>query len=250
MSAILEVQNLCKSFEDTQVLSDINLTVDEGEFLAIMGPSGSGKSTLLYAISGMDRPTSGSVMLCGKDISRLDDESMSEVRIKQMGFVFQQSYLLKNLSIRDNIVLPGFKAGIVSREQVDRNADALMEKTGIAGVAHHDIKKVSGGQLQRASICRALINKPDILFADEPTGALNSSATKEVMDIINSVNAEGKAVIIVTHDARVASRADRIIFLMDGNVHDQLELGKYCGDGNENTSRERRLSEWLDKQGF
>jgi putative ABC transport system ATP-binding protein len=250
MKTILEVNHLCKSYEDSQVLNDINLKVDEGEFLAIMGQSGSGKSTLLYAISGMDRPSSGNVMLGGKDISRLDDEKMSEIRLKQMGFIFQHSYLLKNLSIRDNIVLPGFKADILSREQVNQNADALMVKTGIASVADHDIKKVSGGQLQRAAICRALINKPDILFGDEPTGALNSSTTKEVMDIINNVNADGTTVIIVTHSAKVAARADRVIFIMDGNIHDELRLGKYDGAEEEKSSREKSLSEWLEKQGF
>lgn len=250
MKAILNVQNLCKSFEDTQVLNDINLKVDEGEFIAIMGQSGSGKSTLLYSISGMDRPTSGKVLFCDKDISKLEDEKMSEVRLKQMGFIFQHSYLLKNLSIRDNIVLPGFKASTLSREQVNQNADALMVKTGIASVADHDIKKVSGGQLQRAAICRALINQPGILFGDEPTGALNSSATREVMDIINSVNTEGTTVIIVTHDAKVAARASRVIFLMDGNIHDELTLGKYEGDEDKKSSREKRLSDWLEKQGF
>lgn len=250
MKTILEVKNLCKSFEYAQVLNDINFTVEEGEFIAIMGQSGSGKSTLLYSISGMDRPTSGSVLFCGKDISRLDDEKMSELRLKQMGFIFQHSYLLKNLSIRDNIVLPGFKSGTLSREEVNQNADALMEKTGIAGVADHDIKKVSGGQLQRAAICRALINQPDILFGDEPTGALNSSTTREVMDIINSANKEGTTVIIVTHDAKVAERASRVIFLIDGNIHDELKLGKYDGDKEKKIFREKRLSEWLDKQGF
>ena len=250
MKTILEVKNLYKSFEDTQVLNNINFKVDEGEFIAIMGQSGSGKSTLLYSISGMDRPTSGNVLFCGKDISKLDDDKMSEVRLKQMGFIFQHSYLLKNLSIRDNIVLPGFKAGTLSREQVNQNADALMVKTGIDGVAEHDIKKVSGGQLQRAAICRALINQPDILFGDEPSGALNSSTTREVMDIINAVNTEGTTVIIVTHDAKVAARAGRVIFLMDGNIHDELTLGKYEGDKKTKSSREKRLSEWLEKQGF
>ncbi|HBT17983.1 MAG TPA: ABC transporter ATP-binding protein, partial [Firmicutes bacterium] len=201
-------------------------------------------------ISGMDRPTSGNVLYFGKDISKLDDKKMSEIRLKHMGFIFQHSYLLKNLSIRDNIVLPGFKAGTLSREQVNQNANALMIKTGIDSVADHDIKKVSVGQLQRAAICRALINKPDVLFGDEPTGALNSSTTREVMDVINTVNAEGTTVIIVTHDAKVAARASRVIYLMDGNIHDELTLGKYEGAEKTKSSREKRLSEWLEKQGF
>lgn len=246
MKTILEVQNLCKSFEDTQVLDQIDLTVREGDFLAIMGQSGSGKSTLLYSISGMDRPTSGRVAFCGNDISGLSDEEMSELRLNRMGFIFQQPFLLKNLSVRDNIVLPGFKANVLPRDQVNENADGLMEKTGITHVADHDIKKVSGGQLQRASICRALINQPDILFGDEPTGALNSSATREVMDIINRINGEGRTVILVTHDAKVAARADRVIFLADGRICDELVLGKYGGD----VSREKRLADWLENLGF
>jgi len=198
----------------------------------------------------MDRPTSGNVLFCGKDISKLDDEKMSEIRLKQMGFIFQHSYLLKNLSIRDNIVLPGFKAGILSREQVNQDTDALMAKTGISSIADHDIKKVSGGQLQRAAICRALINQPDILFGDEATGALNSSTSREVMDIINNANTEGTTVIIVTHDVKVAARADRVIFLMDGNIHDELTLGKYEVVEKNKSSREKKLHEWLEKQGF
>jgi len=250
VKAILEVKNVCKSFENTQVLHDITFKVEEGEFIAIMGQSGSGKSTLLYGISGMDRLTSGSVLFCGEDISRLDDRAMSEIRLNQMGFVFQHSYLLKNLSIRDNIVLPGFKAGIISRQQVNKNADSLMDRTGIYKVASNDIKKVSGGELQRAAICRALINEPDILFGDEPTGALNSSTTREVMDIINNVNADGTTVIIVTHDARAAARASRVIYLMDGNIHAELTLGKYEGDEKNKIYRENMLSDWLHEQGF
>ena len=250
MKTILDVRNLCKDFEDTKVLNNISFKADEGEFIAIMGQSGSGKSTLLYNISGMDRPTSGNVLFCGKDISKLEDEKMSVVRLNQMGFIFQHSYLLKNLSIRDNIVLPVFKSGKLSREQANQNADTLMAKTGIAGVADHDIKKVSGGQLQRAAICRALINQPDVLFGDEPTGALNSSISREVMDIINAVNREGTTVIIVTHDAKVAARADRVVFLIDGNIHEELALGKYEADEKKRSSREKRLSQWLEKQGF
>lgn len=250
MKTILKVENLTKSFENTKVLNNINFEVEEGEFIAIMGQSGSGKSTLLYSISGMDRPTSGDVLLLGKEISKLDDEKISEVRLAQMGFVFQHSYLLKNLSIRDNIVLPGFKLDKLSREEVNQNVDTLLAKTGIENVAGHDIKKVSGGQLQRAAICRALINQPDILFGDEPTGALNSSASREVLDIINAINAEGTTVIIVTHDVKVAARAGRVIFLLDGNIHDELMLEKHDEDKEKALSKEKRLYDWLEKQGF
>lgn len=247
---IFDVKNLTKSFGDTKVLEDINFKVEEGEFIAIMGQSGSGKSTLLYCISGMDRPTSGNVLFCGEEISNLEDENISQVRLNRMGFIFQHSHLLKNLSLRDNIVLPGFKSGKVTREQVNQKAEELMRKTGIWDVAHHDIKKVSGGQLQRAAICRALINHPDVLFGDEPTGALNSRATKEAMDIINSLNMEGTAVILVTHDAKVAARADRVIFLMDGNIHDELTLGKFKSNAEQASFREKKLFEWLEMKGF
>lgn len=250
MKTILEIRNLCKRYDNTHVLKDINFNVDKGDFIAVMGPSGSGKSTLLYCVSGMDKPTSGEVLLLGRDISKLPDHKMSEVRLKQMGFIFQHSYLLKNLSVRDNIVLPGFKAGMLSRDQINRKADMLMKKTGIANIAKHDIKKVSGGQLQRAAICRALINRPDILFGDEPTGALNSSTTKEVMDIINDINEEGTTVIIVTHDAKVALRAGRVIYLMDGKIRDELELGKYNDEESKKRAREKSLFRWLEKLGF
>lgn len=251
MNKILETKNLTKKFGTTNVLNNINFVVNEGEFVAIMGQSGSGKSTLLYNISGMDRLTSGKVYLKGKDISKLTDEEISEIRLKDMGFIFQNSYLLKNLSIFDNIVLPGFKANIHSREEVINSANLLMEKTNISHIAKHDIKKVSGGQLQRAAISRALINKPVILFGDEPTGSLNSSATKEVMDIINNINNDGTTVIIVTHDAKVAVRASRIIYLVDGNIHNELILGKYIEDETEEKiKRNKMLHDWLEKQGF
>ncbi len=243
MRTILDVENLSKSFDNIQILNKISFKVEEGAFIAIMGQSGSGKSTLLYNISGMDRPTSGKVLLNDRDISELPEEKISEVRLKEMGFIFQHSHLLKNLSIRDNIILPGFKSGLLSRDEINSRGELLMKKTGILNIAAHDIKKVSGGQLQRAAICRALV-----LFGDEPTGALNSSTSKEVMNIINSVNEEGTTVILVTHDAKVASRASRVIYLLDGNIHDELMLTKY--KDSEESAREKKLSAWLEKHGF
>jgi len=248
MKTILQARGLWKKFEETEILKGIDVTVKTGEFVAIMGRSGSGKSTLLYNISGMDRATKGEISFDGEDISNLDDEKMSNIRLKKMGFIFQQSHLLKTLSIRDNIVLPGFKAKSESREKVNAYAEELMKRTGIDRIANHDIKKVSGGQLQRAAICRALINHPDIIFGDEPTGALNSGASKEIMDIINEVNAEGTTVMLVTHDAKVAARADRVIFLSDGSISDEIILGKY--EEKSFSERENKMTEWLGKQGF
>lgn len=248
MKNILQAKGLCKEFDGVNILKGIDITVRLGEFVAIMGQSGSGKSTLLYNVSGMDRATKGEISFDGQDISSIDDEKMSNIRLRKMGFIFQQSHLLKTLSIRDNIVLPGFKAKCDSRENVNAYAEKLMKRTGIDRIASHDIKKVSGGQLQRAAICRALINHPDIIFADEPTGALNSGVTKEIMDIINEVNAEGTTVMLVTHDAKVAARADRVIFLTDGYITNEIVLGKY--EESNFSKREKKMIQWLVEQGF
>jgi putative ABC transport system ATP-binding protein len=196
----------------------------------------------------MDKLTKGEILFDGEDIAKLDDGKMSRIRLDKMGFIFQQSHLLKTLSIHDNIVLPGYKAMKDSREKVDEYAKNLMVRTGIDQIADHDIKKVSGGQLQRAAICRALINHPDIIFADEPTGALNSSSTKEIMDILNEINAEGTAIMMVTHDAKVAARAERVIFLSDGNISDEIVLGRY--QGKSLSERENCMTKWLGKLGF
>ncbi len=248
LKAILQATGLHKEFDSTKILKGVDLTIHEGEFVAVMGQSGSGKSTLLYNISGMDKLTEGSIIFDGKDRSTLNDDEISDIRLKQMGFIFQQSHLLKTLSIRDNIVLPGFKAKVTDRQALIAYADSLMKQTGIDHIADHDIKKVSGGQLQRGAICRALINRPKILFADEPTGALNSSTTKEIMDIITHINAQGTAIMLVTHDAQVASRADRVIFLSDGKVTDEVILSKF----DQKTADERvyTMTQWLNKQGF
>lgn len=248
MKAVLQSTALRKNFDGIEVLKGIDFSMDDDEFVAVMGQSGSGKSTLLYNLSGMDRPSSGAILFDGEDISLYDDERMSALRLDKMGFVFQQSFLLRTLSVRDNIILPGFKAHKSPREQVNAYASALMDRMGISSIADHDIKKVSGGQLQRAAICRALINRPLLLFGDEPTGALNSSMTQEILDILNEVNEASTAILLVTHDAKVAARAGRVVFLSDGRVVDELLLGKYRGEFR--TDREERTFKWLEKQGF
>lgn len=250
MKNLLEIRNLSKHYEDAVILEDISFDVAEGEFVAIMGRSGSGKSTLLYCISGMDQMSQGSVRFDGEDLATMGEAGISALRLKRMGFIFQNAYLLKKLSIRDNIVLPGFKAGVASRDAVNRRAEELMIKTGIDGIGDHDIRKVSGGQLQRAAICRALINGPVIVFGDEPTGALNSSATKEVMDILSDIHREGTTVVLVTHDARVASRADRIVFLSDGRILDELRLPARGKAQTEGAKREEILADWLERMAF
>jgi putative ABC transport system ATP-binding protein len=233
---------------ETRVIDGIDLAVGTGEFLVVMGASGSGKSTLLYNVSGMDRPTSGSVMLHGHDLTSLNDAEMSRIRLTSMGFVFQQAHFLRNLSIRDNILLPALKAAPRAKEAAIARVDALMERFGIAHVQRHGVTEVSGGQLQRASICRALACEPSILFADEPTGALNSSMTAEVMDALTDVHREGTTVVMVTHDPACAARADRVIYLRDGALVDSRELGTWSEE--RSAGREDELLAWLRELGF
>jgi putative ABC transport system ATP-binding protein len=248
----LESRELTKTYYSTdpptQVINGIDLTVRTGEFLVVMGASGSGKSTLLYSVSGMDRPTSGRVLLGGRDLTTLSDAEMSRVRLGSMGYVFQQAYFLNNLNIRDNILLPALKAAPRGKEAAIARVDALMERFGIAHVREHGITQVSGGQLQRASICRALACEPSILFADEPTGALNSSMSTEVMDALTDVHRDGTTVVMVTHDPACAVRADRVIYLRDGLLVASRELGTWRDE--QSTQREDDLLAWLRTMGF
>lgn len=251
MSILLEARNVYKEFgqeNKTVVLKGINLKVEEGEYVVIMGQSGSGKSTLLYNISGMDKMTSGNVFFDGENISALDDDKMSRLRLEKMGFIFQNAHLLKNMSLIDNVMLPAYKAKKYSKKEIMEKASSLMKSLYIDGVANHSINEGSGGQIQRTAICRALINEPKILFGDEPTGALNASTTKEVMDILNTINKKGTTIVLVTHDAKVAARADRIIYLQDGEIVSDLILGKY--ERQEEQNREEKTNQWLRTQGF
>lgn len=251
----LKVKDLCKTYivnkRQNNVLRNVNLEIKEGEMAAIMGPSGSGKSTLLYTISGMDSITAGEVDFFGKDISSLNAAEMSNLRLDEMGFIFQQMYMLKNLSIYDNIVLPAYqsKNGKRNRKEINEYAKELMHKLGISEIAEHDINEVSGGQLQRACICRSLINKPKMIFADEPTGALNQQNSKEVMKELNRINAEGTTIMLVTHDMKVAAKSDRVLYIEDGNIKGEYTLGKYTS-GEETKERERKLSNWLMEMGW
>ena len=246
--SILETKGLCKNYGGGNVLSNIDLQINIGEFVAIMGQSGCGKSTLLYCVSGMDHPSSGKICFDGVDMADLPGEQMQELRLKRMGFVFQKPSFLKNLSIIDNIVYPAFQLGEVTRSEIVKQALVLMEEMGISTVAEHDIYKVSGGQLQRAAICRAMINHPDILFGDELTGALNSSTTREVSGIIDNINKKGTTVLLVTHDANVAVHADKVIYLEDGRIMDTLNLGKY--DESNAGLRDAEMKNWLKKMKF
>ena len=249
---VLRARGVTKTFTvsdpPVQVLRGIDLEVPAGEFLVVMGASGSGKSTLLYALSGLDRPTEGTIELDGTDLTALGEKEMSDIRLHRMGFIFQHGYFLDSLTIRDNVLLPAIKAAPKQVGQAAARVDALLERFGIAHVAGHGITEVSGGQLQRASICRALAAGPRVLFADEPTGALNSSMSQDVMEAVADVHSDGTTIVMVTHDPGVAARADRVVYLRDGLVVDQYRYE--TGVASDLAERERLLHGWLTGHGF
>ena len=253
---ILEVKNLCKTYivnkRQNNVLKNVNFIVGEGEMVAVMGPSGSGKSTLLYAVSGMDGITAGEALFCGKNIASMGDRELADLRLDEMGFIFQQMYMLKNLTVLDNIILPAVqsKKNMESRRQTDERGRALMRRLGIDDVGNNDINEVSGGQLQRACICRSMINNPKMIFADEPTGALNRSSSDEVMNELLSLNRDGTTVMCVTHDPKVAAKCSRVLYLVDGGIVGEKEMGHFGGGDKELRDRERELNNWLMEQGW
>ena len=259
MTILLESKQLTKSYvlgsqnghpNEHRVLQDVNLQIEQGEFIAVMGPSGSGKSTLLYNVSGMDRMTSGSVVFNGHELATLSEQALSRLRLTDMGFVFQHIHLLKNLSIFDNVILPAYLARKYSRKMVNQRAAELMEKVGIAQLADNDITQASGGQLQRVGICRALINEPAIVFGDEPTGALDSKSAGEILELLDDINKSGTTILLVTHDAKVAARTERVLFMLDGRVVSEKQLGKYSEDPSDGKTREASLAGWLLEMGL
>ncbi|AVK85532.1 ABC transporter ATP-binding protein [Lysinibacillus sp. B2A1] len=231
MQKIIIGEKIVKSFrasnENHPVLKDVSVEINEGEFISIMGPSGSGKSTLLFALSGMDHIDSGKVTFNGSDLSAFSEKELADIRRTKMGFIFQQPTLLKNLNILDNIILPAMRDNRKNCEEIIKRARAVMTRVGIAELEKRDITQVSGGQLQRAGICRALMSNPAIIFGDEPTGALNSKSAQEIMNIISEINAEGTAIMLVTHDPKVAARTERILFMRDGMIVSEMRLEKY-----------------------
>lgn len=255
MKNALMVKDLCKTYivnkRQNNVLKNLNFTIQEGEMTAIMGPSGSGKSTLLYTVSGMDHPTSGEVFFNNKNIAALPETELSELRLDEMGFIFQQMYMLKNLSILDNIVLPAMqsKHNPLTRKEKIQAGQNLMRRLGIIDIADNDINEVSGGQLQRACICRSMINNPKMIFADEPTGALNRTASEEVMEELTRLNRNGTTIMLVTHDARVAAKCSRILFIVDGSIKGEYHLDKYSSPS-QFRDRERSLNNWLMEMGW
>lgn len=255
MSNILEVKNINKKVElckdnELHILKDVNLTIEKGEFVSVMGPSGSGKSTLLYNVSSMDRVTSGSVKFKDREMVGLKEEELAKIRLNNMGFIFQDINLLKNLSVIDNVMFPALVSKDADKSAVSQKANKLLKMTGIEKLADNNITQASGGQLQRAGICRALINDPDIIFGDEPTGALDSNSAAEIMSILAEINKNGTTVMLVTHDVKVAAKTERILYMIDGNIVEQKKMRKYDAQHDNIKEREESIMKWLVENGF
>lgn len=244
---ILSAKDLCKSFahngEQNHILSHVNLEIYEGDFTVIMGASGSGKSTLLYALSGMDCATAGQVLYQGNDIVKMKEKQLAKLRYTDFGFIFQQMHLVSNLSLLENILVPGYLNKEKTAIQVKEKAESLLEKMNIAHIQKHLPSQVSGGEQQRCAIARAVVHEPKLLFADEPTGALNRKNTMEVLQLLTELNANGQSILMVTHDTRAALHATRLLYLEDGNIIGELKLPPY--EAEQERSRENQVNAWL-----
>jgi putative ABC transport system ATP-binding protein len=223
--AIIKLEEIKKDYymgsQAITVLKGITLDIFKNEYVALMGPSGSGKSTLMNILGCLDSPTGGKYILNGKDVSKMPDDDLAEVRNSEIGFVFQQFNLLPRLSAAENVALPLIYAGISKKERIERALEAL-DKVGLADRSHHKSNELSGGQIQRVAIARALVNNPAILLADEPTGNLDSKTSVEVMEIFGKIRAAGNTVILVTHEEDIAAYAHRVVRLRDGMVETDI----------------------------
>ena len=225
------------------ILSHVELALYEGEFAVIMGASGSGKSTLLYALSGMDRATAGEVLYDGRDLVKMKEKDLAELRHTDFGFIFQQMHLVSNLTIFENVAVPGYLDKSKSVNEVKSRTDELLEKMSVSHIRTHLPTQVSGGEQQRCAVARAVIHSPKVLFADEPTGALNRKNTTDVLDLLTQLNREGQSVLMVTHDMRAAIRGNRILYLEDGKIIGELTLPDY--KAGEEKARETQVNAWL-----
>lgn len=255
MNNIIKAININKKVEvdkghELHILEDVTLEIKKGEYVSVMGPSGSGKSTLLYNLSGMDRPSSGSVTFQGNEFSSLREADLAKFRLKNMGFIFQDIHLLKNLSVIDNVMFPALVSKGAIKNRVMERAKKLLQMTGIDKLANNQITQASGGQLQRVGICRALMNNPEVLFGDEPTGALDSKSTEEIMSILADINKSGTTIILVTHDVKVAAKTERVFFMMDGKLIAEKKMKKYDPEHDNNKDREESIMKWMVENGF
>lgn len=229
MKKLIDLKNVSKSYrygdQELQVLKDVHLEVEEGEFVAIMGPSGSGKSTLMNIIGMLDRPTSGEYYLEGEEVAKLSEKKLAKVRNQQIGFVFQQFFLLSKLNALQNVELPLIYAG-VSQSKRKALAEQYLKKVELEKRMYHLPSELSGGQKQRVAIARALVNHPSIILADEPTGALDTKTGEQIMELLTELNREGKTIIMVTHELEIAAFAKRQIVIRDGVISSDSKKGE------------------------
>lgn len=244
---LLRGEGLCKTFtqgiQASAVLDHVDVKLYKGDFTVIMGPSGAGKSTLLYALSGMDTLSSGAVWYGETKMTGLPEKQMAALRAKAFGFVFQQTQLVSNLTLAENVIVAGCAAGRRDKEKLHGDVQRLLEQMQVGDAAERLPSQVSGGEGQRAAIARALINTPGLLYADEPTGALNRANTEKVLDLLTEVHGRGQSILMVTHDVHAASRGDRILYLQDGAIIGEKTMGAYTED--DPRTREQQLQEWL-----
>lgn len=248
---IIKTDKLSKSFSiggrQQHILKNLDLEIYKGDFTVIMGSSGAGKSTLLYALSGMDQPSLGSIEYAGKEITKMNDDQLAVFRRKHCGFVFQQVHLVDSMSIMDNAISTGMLTG-QKQKDLKKKAGQLFERVGISEAMTKKFPaQLSGGEAQRAAMVRAVINDPDVVFADEPTGALNSAGVKAVLDVLTEINRSGQSVVMVTHDIKSARRANRILYLQDGGVVGECYPGEYVsGD----KVRHEKIRRFLENMGW
>ena len=251
-NVIIKTDKLCKSFSNggnqIHVLKNMNLEINEGDFTIIMGSSGSGKSTLLYALSGMDKPTLGKVLFRDTDITALNNDQLAIFRRKNCGFLFQSIYLLGNMSVLDNVLTSGLLVSKNKRAIISK-AKELLQQVGLKKEVWDKFpNQISGGEAQRAGIVRALVNEPTVVFADEPTGALNSSASTEVLNTLTKINENNQSIVMVTHDIKTALRGNRIIYIRDGAACGELKLPFYKDENIE--ARRERVQRFLEEMGW
>ena len=244
---LLNGRGICKSFiqngRETQVLKDVDVAIYEGDFTVIMGASGAGKSTLLYALSGMDSITGGEISFKGHKLHLFSEKEMAALRAKEFGFVFQQTHLVSNLTLFENVAVAGYAGRKKERKEILDRAAYLLSKMRVNDAKNRLPSQVSGGEAQRAAIARAVINNPGLVFTDEPTGALNKANSREVLDLLTGLNENGQSILMVTHDVRSAVRGNRLLYLEDGKIMDELILAVYK-DG-EDRIRESKVNDWL-----
>lgn len=247
-NTILSARGLCKSFAHNggqiHILSQVDFDLYEGDFTVVMGASGSGKSTLLYALSGMDQATAGEVLYQGENLVTMKEQELAKLRHSDFGFIFQQMHLVSNLSLFENVAVSGYLNKKESAAKINQRVEELLEQMNISHIKTHLPSQVSGGEQQRCAIARAVVNSPKLLFADEPTGALNRKNTTEVLNLLTGLNSLGQSILMVTHDTRAALRATRICYIADGKIIGELSLPPYSPE--EEKSRETQVSAWLN----